>query len=107
MRKLENSATLNIILAIIGSGILTTIINRIFSVIDKKNEKDNATVTGLRTLLMIDIRRLGEEYLSQGEISKDDLEDIINLWGVYHDKMGGNGYLDNIMAKVKALPIKT
>lgn len=103
---MENSATLNIVLAIIGSGVLTTIINRIFSVIDKKNEKDNVTVTGLRTLLMIDIRRLGEEYLSQGAISKDDLEDIINLWRVYHDKMGGNGYLDNIMARVKALPIK-
>ena len=103
---MENSATLNIVLAVIGSGVLTTIINRIFSIIDKRKEKDNATVTGLRTLLMIDIRKLGEGYLSQGEISKDDLEDIINLWRVYHDKMGGNGYLDNIMARVKALPIK-
>ena len=103
---MENSATLNIVLAIIGSGVLTTIINRIFSIIDKRKEKDNATVTGLRTLLMIDIRKLGEGYLSQGEISKEDLEDIINLWRVYHDKMGGNGYLDNIMARVKALPIK-
>ena len=104
---MENSATLNIVLAVIGSGILTTIINRIFSIIDKKKEKDNTTVAGLRTLLMIEIRKLGEEYLSQECISKDDLEDIIELWRVYHDKMGGNGYLDNIMGRVKTLPIKT
>lgn len=104
---MEDSATLNIVLAVIGSGVLTTIINRIFSVIDKKKEKDNTTVTGLRTLLMIEIRKLGEEYLSQECISKDDLEDIIELWRVYHDKMGGNGYLDNIMGRVKTLPIKT
>lgn len=103
---MENSATLNIILAIIGSGVLTTIINRIFSIVDRKKEKDNTTVTGLRTLLMIEIRKLGEGYLSQGSISKDDLEDIINLWRVYHDKMGGNGYLDNIMGRVKLLSIK-
>ena len=94
------------LLAIITSGLLTTIINRIFTVRDRKREKESAATIGIRTLLQVDIRKLCEEYIVEGSIRKDDLEDIIQLWKVYHVTLGGNGYLDTIMEKVKALPIK-
>lgn len=94
-----------IALAIIGSGILTTILNRIFAISDRKREKDTAQAVGLRTLLRVQIRSLGKKYISDGCIDNDDLDDIAELWKVYHDDLGGNGYLDTIMQRVKALPI--
>ena len=97
---------LQIILAVIGSGILTTFINRFFTVRDRKKEKDSAATIGIRTLLQVDIRKLCEDHIAEGSIRKDDLEDIIQLWKVYHETLGGNGYLDTIMGKVKALPLK-
>lgn len=96
---------LQIVLAIIGSGVLTTILNRIFAISDRKREKDTVLVVGLRTLLRVQIRSLGKKYISDGSIDHDDLDDLTELWKVYHDDLGGNGYLDTIMQRVKALPI--
>lgn len=94
-----------IALAIIGSGILTTILNRIFAISDRKREKDTVLVVGLRTLLMVQIRSLGKKYIQDGAIDADDLDDITKLWNIYHEEMGGNGYLDTIMSRVRSLPI--
>ena len=98
-------AKLQIVLAIIGSGVLTTILNRIFAISDRKREKDTVLVVGLRTLLRVQIRSLGKKYIADGSIDNDDLDDLTELWKVYHDDLGGNGYLDTIMQRVKALPI--
>jgi len=52
------------------------------------------------------IKHLGKSYISQGKISPEDLEDIIDMHKCYHDDLGGNGFLDEIMEQVKHLPIK-
>lgn len=101
-----NDVRVQILLAFITSGVFTTLLNRFFLVRDRKKEKDSATTIGIRTLLQVDIRKLCEDYISAGEIRKDDLEDIIQLWKVYHEMLGGNGYLDAIMKRIQSLPIK-
>jgi len=102
-----DDSTVKIIVAILGSGLLTTIINRIFTLIDRRKEKDSAAIIGVRTLLKIEIDRLGKDYVTDGSITPEDLSDLQKMWEVYHETLGGNGYLDTIMSKIKALPLKT
>lgn len=53
------------------------------------------------------IKHLGKSYIRQEEISAEDLEDLIDMHKCYHDDLGGNGFLDEIMEQVRHLPIKT
>ena len=53
------------------------------------------------------IKHLGKSYISQRQISAEDLEDLIDMHKCYHDDLGGNGFLDEIMEQVRHLPIKT
>lgn len=52
------------------------------------------------------IKHLGLKYIEQGYIYSNDLEDLIRMHKVYHDKLKGNGFYDTLMASVRALPIK-
>lgn len=68
------------------------------------------TVESLKTadrLLMYDrIKHLCRAYLSKGEVDFNDLEDLIEMHGCYHNGLGGNGKLDTLMELVKELPVK-
>ena len=101
-----DEVTAKIIIAFLGSSVLTTIINRFFVVHDRKKQKEDASVLGVRALLQIEIKRLGKEYISEECIDVEDRRELFNLWSIYHDSLGGNGYLDAVMATVKALPLK-
>ena len=52
------------------------------------------------------IKHLGKAYIRQGEISPEDLKDLIDMHRCYHDDLGGNGFLDEVMEQVRHLPIK-
>ena len=81
----------------------------------KKLEEDYTklaeTVEHLKTadrLIMYDrIKYLCRSHLKNGEIGFDDLEDLIEMHGCYHDDLGGNGRLNELMGLVKELPIKS
>lgn len=73
---------------------------------DKCNEGDNQVKNALRVLLYDRIKYLGRCYIDQGFVTADDLEDIVEMHKCYHDDLDGNGFLDTLMAQVKALPIR-
>ena len=102
-----DEVTAKILIAILGSSVLTTIINRIFVVQDRKKQKEDATTIGVRALLQIEIKRLGKDYIAEGCIDLEDRRELVNLWNIYHDSLGGNGYLDAVMSEVNALPLRT
>lgn len=52
------------------------------------------------------IKHLGKAYIKQEQISPEDLKDLIDMHKCYHDDLGGNGFLDEIMEQVRHLPIK-
>ena len=52
------------------------------------------------------IKHLGKAYIKQEQISSEDLKDLIDMHKCYHDDLGGNGFLDEIMEQVRHLPIK-
>lgn len=95
-----------IIVAVIGSGLLTTVINRIFNFIDRRAELRSGVTHGLRLVLKDRLRFLCTRYIEQGWIYEDELEDLISMHSAYHDTLKGNGYLDELMGRVKHLPIK-
>lgn len=101
-----DDATVKIVVAILGSSLLTTILNRIFVVLDRRKEKDSATVVGLRALLKSEIRRRGNDYIREGYVTPDDLAELHEMWQVYHTNLYGNGFLDNMMNRVNSLPLE-
>lgn len=106
--------TNEIIIAILGSGLLASIVSSGANIIlwklknDKaKEDRNNDVVEGLQVLLYNEIKSLGLQYIAAGEIAAEDLEDLERTHKVYHDKLDGNGYLDDIMHKVRKLQLKT
>lgn len=95
-----------IIVAVIGSGLLTTVINRIFTYLDRRAELRSGVTHGLRLVLKDRLRFLCTRYIEQGWIYEDELEDLISMHSAYHDTLKGNGYLDELMRRVNTLPIK-
>lgn len=91
-----------IIIAIISSGLLTTIINRLFDYWDKRNGVQN----GIRVILKDRIRWLCTRYIEQGWIYEDELEDLVKMHDCYHKSLKGNGYLDSLMHRVGNLEIR-
>lgn len=73
---------------------------------DKKAARDDDMICGVRMLLYAEIKHLGKAYLVREYITTEELEDLIAMHKVYHDALGGNGFLDALMEQVKSLPIK-
>ena len=80
---------------------------------DKAEERQDAVsqqIASIRTavmLLMLDqIKRLGLRYISDGEISYEDRRLLHRMHDNYHNDLGGNGDLNQIMEDVDELPLK-
>ena len=92
-----------IIIAILGSGALSAFISGIFVLIRDRKAKNDGVRAGVRQLLYDKIKCLGRAYIADGEITPEDLEDMINMHRIYHDELNGNGYLDHVIEEVKKL----
>lgn len=67
--------------------------------------RKGAERAALEQILQYDIKMLCRLYIEAGEISVEDLEELMRMHEVYH-KLGGNGYLNALMDAVKRLTIK-
>lgn len=101
-----------IIVALCGSSALSTLISALFArkAAKEKAEADKdgehtALIVAMRQLYYGRIKRHAKSYIAANEITTEELEDIIEEHRIYHDILGGNGYLDTIMADVKALKV--
>ena len=68
----------------------------------------NVLVEADRTIMYDRIKHLGKSYIARGYITVEELEDIDLMHTVYHDqdKLGGNGFLDNLMHAVHGLEVR-
>ena len=73
---------------------------------DKKNEQMDSLVIAARMILYDRIKHLGKSYLSRGWVYVEEMEDLEKMHAVYHGQLGGNGFLNDLMGKVKDLPAK-
>ena len=60
----------------------------------------------IKVILHDRIKELGKSYITSEEINFEDLQDITAMFKIYHDELGGNGSLTNLMDKILRLPIK-
>lgn len=95
-----------IIVAIIGSGALSTVVAQVLAYLNQRRERKSGQSAAIRLVLKDRLRYLCGHYINQGWIYEDELEDIIRMHRCYHDTLSGNGYLDELMKRVKALDIR-
>ena len=69
--------------------------------IDKLERLVEALITAERQSYYCRIKSLGKEYISRGEITTEEFEDFLALHKIYHDTLGGNGFLDALVKDVK------
>ena len=93
-----------ILIAIIGSGALSALISGCVSIIKDKICSNKSIRNGLQQLMFDRIKHLCKTFLRQGYIGFDDLQDLERMYKIYHDDLNGNGYLNDLMKKVRELP---
>ena len=106
-----------IIIALLTGGVLVSIINGVMQLImwrknrkaqkeDKAEQNISVIIQALKFILYDKIRCAGQAYIRDGEIDFDDRRILTDMHNVYHNGLGGNGDLDNLMKEVNALPLK-
>lgn len=95
-----------IIVAIIGSGVLNTLLAQLIAAREERKDKNHAMRKATRLLMKTQLRSLCMQYINQGWIYEDELEDIIAMHSCYHDDLNGNGFLNELMERVKDLEIR-
>lgn len=94
-----------IIIAIISSGAFSALISNLLNAWQKKRDKNDSLIVAERQTYYRRIKEHGRLYINAGEITADELEDLIEDHRIYHDVLGGNGFLDSLMADVKSLKV--
>lgn len=95
-----------LITAICGSGVFTALVNQICNMLNRRAERKSGQSEAMRIVLKDRLRTLCVKYIEQGWIYEDELEDLMKMHKCYHDKLKGNGYLDELMSHVKNLEIR-
>lgn len=65
--------------------------------------KNRCLQAGLREMLYDRIKFLTHKYVNDGKIREEEYKSLERMWEVYHTDLGGNGYLDGEISKVKVL----
>ena len=94
-----------VILAVVGSGALSAVISGIFTTISTKRKQKGGVAAGVQQLMYDRIKYLCKSHLARGRIASNDLEDLERMHTIYHDDLDGNGYLDDLMKKVRSLEV--
>ena len=63
----------------------------------------NSLIVADRTILYDRIKHLAKSYIKRDWVSVEEYEDLKRMHKVYHDELGGNGFLDDIMNTVNKL----
>lgn len=91
-----------IIVAVLGSGLLNTLLNYYITQRDSESGVREAT----RLIMKDRLRFLCIHYIEQGWIYEDELEDLVSMHHCYHDDLKGNGFLDKQMERVNNLEVR-
>ena len=105
------------IVGILGGSAVAALINAIAAGIRQKRERKynksdgkdkdiEALKSASKWMLFDRIRFLGLKYTSEGLVDFDDRRVLNEMHRCYHDGLGGNGDLDNLMHEVNRLPLK-
>ena len=94
----------NIIIAILGSSLLTTIVSSVVSYLSNNKAKDQLLNKGVMSLLGMEIRNKCEQAILRNSISLEELRQIQEMNAIYME-MGGNGFVRTLMHDIENLQI--
>lgn len=94
-----------IVVALIASGTLSTIINLVAMAIKDYSDRRKGLKACMRILLDDRLCCLAEKYIDKGEITQPELKIYTKMHEAYKG-VGGNGYHDGLIEKLKGLPMK-
>lgn len=95
-----------VLIAIVSSSAFATLLSFCTQLIRDRMKNKHGVAAGVKIILYDRIKWMGNKYLDRGYITSEELEDLVEMHRIYHDELIGNGFLDEIMKKVKALPLK-
>ena len=93
---------MEIILAVLGSGVISTIISCIFQIINEKKSKRTQFEEGMSLLLLSSLKRDARDLILQGSISKNDYDSFMATYNAYKT-LGGDGWADSVKDEVVTL----
>ena len=93
---------MEIILAVLGSGVISTIISCIFQIINEKKSKRTQFEEGISLLLLSSLKRDARDLILQGSIGKNDYDSFMATYNAYK-ALGGDGWADSVKNEVVTL----
>lgn len=114
---MDTAVIIAIVSGLLGGSAVAALINAIAEGIRQKRkrkydkddgrDRDNqALKDGLKWVLYDRIRFLGQHYIAASSVDFDDRRILNEMHSCYHNGLGGNGDLDNLMSEVNKLPLK-
>lgn len=73
---------------------------------EKQEKMIEALVAADRLLFYIQIKDRIKAAIARGWTTTEELEDLSRMHDLYHGPLDGNGYLDDLMDKLRALPVR-
>ena len=90
------------ILAVLGSGVLSTLISCIFQLWNNRKKKLGKLEEGMRLLLLSDVRAMGKKLIDQGSVTREEYA-VFNASYDAYKELGGDGWADGVKHNVDNL----
>lgn len=100
---MSNEAS-TIIVAVLGSGVLSTLITIVANAIRDRKKSEDDIRAGVRMSLYFQFRDHALGYIRDGEIDADDLKILVETYNTYK-RLGGDGFCDHLMELCNDLTI--
>jgi len=94
-----------IVVAIISSGAFSTFLVGLFKIAENNSAKRNQQHLVNQEMLLWRIKDGGKKAIAAGAITHEEFEDLNRVYTLYKS-LGGNGFAEAIMNKIKELPLK-
>lgn len=86
---------------------LTEKVDKLSTELDKEvadsDLKNRCLQAGLREMLYDRIKYLSRKYIAEGKLREEEYKSLKRMWEVYHNDLGGNGFLDGEMKEIDKL----
>ena len=93
---------MEIVIAILGSGVISTVISCLFQARQTKKNKLDKFETGMSLLLLSAMKTTGKTILEEGTVTKNDYDSFCATYNAYKS-LGGDGWADGIKKQIDAL----
>lgn len=85
--------------------ILTSMMGYLTVALNRRSVLKNSTAEAVKILLRKEMREAYKSATAKGFVTLDDIEEMEEVYRLYHDELGGNGTGTRLYESFKNLPI--